>query len=79
MDRPYFDAPVDQLEQLLRDHKTSRVVLKQVRDELQYRRTARAKQLMREIDGILDGRVPLEQKAPRPPRSDDQTSLLDPE
>jgi hypothetical protein len=35
MDRPFFDTPVDQLEDLLRKHKTQRVILRQLRDELQ--------------------------------------------
>lgn len=78
MDRPFFDTPVDQLEDLLRKHKSQRVILQQLRDELQYRGTKRARQLIREVDGILEGKVPVEPKRPRPARPEDQLHLLDP-
>ena len=78
MDRPFFDTSVDQLEGVLRKHKDQRVILQQVRDELQYRGTKRAKQLIREVDGILEGTVPVHTKRPRPARPEDQLHLLDP-
>jgi hypothetical protein len=77
-DRPFFDTPVDQLEELLQKHKAQPVILRQVRDELQYRGTKRAKQLIREVDGVLDGRVPVKPKPPRAARPEDQLHLLDP-
>ena len=77
-DRPFFDTPVDQLEELLQKHKTQPVILRQLRDELQYRGTKRAKQLIREVDGVLEGVVPVKSKRPRSARPEDQLHLLDP-
>jgi hypothetical protein len=77
-DRPFFDTTVNELEALLKQHKTQPVILQQLRDELQYRETKRAKQLIREVDGILEGTVPVRPKRPRPARPEDQLHLLDP-
>jgi hypothetical protein len=77
-DRPFFDTSVDQLERLLQEHKTQPVILRQLRDELQYRGTKRAKQLIKEVDGVLEGTVPVKPKRPRAARPEDQLHLLDP-
>ena len=77
-DRPFFDSSIEQLEELLRKHTTQPIILRQVRDELQYRGTKRAKQLIREVDGVLAGAVPVRPKPVRPARPEDQLHLLDP-
>ena len=77
MDRPYFKSSLDEIERLVQEHKHQRVVLAQIREELQHRDTRRAKQLLREVEGILDGEV---RPPPRPSRAakpEDQIDLID--
>lgn len=57
-------------------HLDRRQVLGDVRDELTYRSTRRAKQLLREVEGVLTGAVPLPPKPPGPDTADNQMDLL---
>ena len=76
MDRPYMSATVDELEEMFRKHRGQRVVLRRLLDELDFRHTDRAKQLRKEIDGILRGVVPMPQKQLRAARPGDQIPLI---
>ncbi len=73
MDRPFMDAPIEKIEEMVRDHTSNRVVLAQVREELQFRKNRRARQLLKEVQGLLDGEVPM---PARPPRPDDPSNQL---
>ena len=77
MDRPYFKSSLDEIERLVQEHKHQRVVLAQIREELQHRDTHRAKQLLREVQGILDGEVRLPPRRPRAAEPEDQIDLID--
>jgi len=74
-DRPYFDHEIDQLEQLVLQNRDRAVILGQIRTELEYRTTARAKQLLKEVLALVEGKIP---KPPPPPadRATDQRSML---
>lgn len=76
MDRPYFDATIKELERLLTKHKSQRVVLAQLREELALRESPRAKQLHREVDGLLNGSLPPSQKTTRSTKPEDQLALI---
>jgi hypothetical protein len=78
VDRPFFKAPIEELEKLLSQHRFDHAVLGRLREELTYRTTRRAKQLMREVEGIIEGRVPTEKKT-RPAQPEDQLGLLGPD
>jgi hypothetical protein len=79
MDRPYMNASVDKLEDLLKEHRSERFVLAQLREELAFRKTTRAKQLLREVEGLLGGAVPMPPKPARPARLEDQLPLIESE
>lgn len=64
MDRPFKEAGIDQLEQVFEKHKHKRPVLARLRAELQRRNRPRAKQLLKEIEAVLDGTIPLEEPVP---------------
>ena len=55
MDRLYLQATVEELESVLRKHTAKRFVLAQLREGLKSCRTDRAKQLLREVEGLLSG------------------------
>jgi hypothetical protein len=74
-DRPFMKASIDELENMLKTHKSDHAVLGRLREELTYRTTPRAKQLQREVEGIIEGRVPIEKRA-RPDQPEDQLGLL---
>ena len=75
MDRPYFEATVKELDNLLKRHKSQRVVLAQLREELEFRKTLRARQLLREVEGLLSGAVPPPRRA-RAAKRQDQLRLI---
>jgi hypothetical protein len=75
MDRPFLQSTVDELEMLLRAHTTDRFTLARLREELLFRSTDRAHQLLREVEGLLSGVVPTKREA-RPAQPEDQVSLL---
>jgi hypothetical protein len=55
MDRPCFKAFVEELEKILRDHKSERLILAQLREELQFRKIDRSQQLLKEVLALLSG------------------------
>jgi hypothetical protein len=75
-DRPFMKASIDELEKVLKAHKSDHLVLGRLREELTYRTTERAKQLRREVEGLIEGLVPMEKRA-RAARPEDQLHLLD--
>lgn len=77
MDRPYMETTIEELEKIVDKHKADRVVLAQVREELGFRKRERAKQLLREVLGLLAGEVKMPRKAPKPDSPDAQLPLVD--
>ena len=67
MDRPFFHTTIDQLEKLASENLSSRTVLGRLREELTYRDTDRARLLLREVEGLRRGEVPM---PPRPAKPD---------
>jgi hypothetical protein len=78
VDRPFMRASIKELEKLLSQHRSDHAVLGRLREELTYRTTRRAKQLRREVEGVIEGQVPIK-KEPRPAQAEDQLGLLDPD
>ena len=76
MSRPFSDESIDTLEQIFTKHRHERVVLAQLREELLFRKTNRAKQLMKEVMGVLSGDVVLPDKPVRASKPEDQIELL---
>jgi hypothetical protein len=73
-----MQASIDELEKLLLQRKYEPAVLGRLREELTFRTTTRAKQLRREVEGLIDGSVPVERRE-REGRPEDQLRLLDPD
>lgn len=71
MTRPYIEHGIEQLEEIVGANREKRPVLAEILEELQYRRSLRAKQLRKEVQALLDGVV----GQVRPPRPDDQAEL----
>jgi hypothetical protein len=67
----------EELETLVRENLHNPMVLGQVREELTYRESDRAKALMRDVMGILRGEVPMPRKPPPPDSEENQLALLD--
>jgi hypothetical protein len=78
VDRSFIKASIQELERLLSQHKSDHAVLGRLREELTYRTTDRAKQLRREVEGVIEGLVPVKKKT-RPPQAEDQLGLLGPD
>jgi hypothetical protein len=76
MVRRYFKTPVEDLEELVRSNLNRKQVLGEIRDELTFRTTDRARQLLKEVEGVLRGDVPTRPEAPRPSHPDDQKELF---
>ena len=76
-ERKYFKTSVEQLEKLVEENLSHRQVLGEIRDELTYRKSARARQLLKEVTGVLTGDIPLPEEPPRESRPEDQIDLLD--
>ena len=76
MDRKYFKTPVDELEALFKENLNHLQVLGDIRDELTHRDTPRARQLLREVNGVLAGVVPAPDTPPGPERAENQLDLL---
>lgn len=76
VDRPFMDATIDQLEKLVDEHKSDRVVLAQIREELKFHKRKRAKQLLREVVGLLGGEVKMPKKPPKPDDPENQLPLV---
>jgi len=78
MAKPYQDHGIEELEALVKAHMHSRAVLDEIREELTYRRTKRAKALLRDVTGLLTGVVPMPRRPRKPDSPDDQLSFLSP-
>ena len=78
MAREYMKHSIDQLEELLKKHSSNHQVLGELRSELTYRSTPRAKQLLREVDGLINGVASPLKKDMKPPTPDDQGALFSP-
>jgi len=76
MSRKYFAAPIEELEVLFKANLHNLQILGELREELTYRTSERAKQLHREIRGVEEGLMPKGPKPLRPERPDDQGELL---
>ncbi len=77
-ERPYCDRTIDQLEELVAANRDRVAVLGHVRVELERRMTDRAKQLLKEVQALVEGRIP-KPKPPRTARRADQHSLFIPD
>lgn len=76
MSRPYFKHSIDDLEKLVRTHMHSHAVLGDIREELTFRETDRAKALLRDVMGLLTGVVEMPVREPRSDSPDNQFGLL---
>lgn len=76
MPRPYMEATIAELERLVSENRTSRTILAEIREELRFRKRERARQLLREVEGLLEGQVPMPPKPPKPDDPEDQLSLI---
>jgi hypothetical protein len=76
MDRPLFKATIQHLEGLLKGNPSDVFTLSRLREELTYRNTDRARQLLKVLEALLGGKVPMPPKPPRPARPEDQLELL---
>ncbi len=74
--RPHFDTTIDELERLVHENLHNIQVLGELRQELTFRTTERAKLLMRQIEAVVAGLLPVPPKPPAPERPDDQQELL---
>jgi hypothetical protein len=75
MPRPYLNHTIDELEQIVKENKHARPALAEVKEELGHRTTARAKRLLRDVDGLLTGEVAMPKRPPRPDSPKDQLKL----
>lgn len=73
MERKYFKTPIDELEALVEANLRHRQILGEIRDELTFRSNKRAKQLLKEVEALLDGIV----KPPRQPLPDRPQNQMD--
>jgi hypothetical protein len=60
----------------LKENRSEVFILSRLREERTYRDAARARQLLKEFEGLLGGKVPMPPKPPRPARPEDQLELL---
>lgn len=67
MPRQYINHSIDELEAFVQEHLRDRPVLAEIMEELEHRSTPRAKQLLKEVKGVLAGDV---NPPRRPYRSD---------
>ena len=64
------------MEALVKENLNHRQVLGEVRDELTFRKNQRAKQLLREVEGVLAGDLTVPDAPPRPDKAENQLDLL---
>lgn len=76
MVRRYIKFPIEELEHLFHANLHNLQVLGEIREELTFRSSERAKQLEREVFAVVEGRVPIGPKPLRPEKPDDQGELL---
>lgn len=72
-----MNATIDELEALVRKNQSNRVVLAQIREELKHHRRKRARQLLKEVLGLLEGQVPMPPKPPKRDRPENQLPLIE--
>ena len=77
MTRNYLDATIEELETLVSEHQHRRQVLGEIRDELTFRKTQRAKQLLSEVEGLLRGAVRMPSRPPPADSPENQLDILD--
>lgn len=73
--RPYVKHRIDQLKELVLQNRHSKAVLGPIREELEYRKIAGARQLLKEVRALVEDVVP-PPKRTRASRSTDQTDLF---
>lgn len=56
-DRPYFNVSTAHLEIIVSKNPSNLIILRAIRDELRHRRTRKAKELLRKVEGLLDEAV----------------------
>ncbi len=76
MDRPYLEMPIQDLEKIVRENKSSRVVLAKVKEELEFRTNRRAQQLQKEVLALLGGDLPMPPRKPPKEPPDSQLPLI---
>ena len=76
--RPYQRHSIDELGTELKKHRTNHQVLGELRSELTYRTTPRAKQMLREVTALIKGSITLPPTPMKPPEPNDQVVLFDP-
>jgi hypothetical protein len=76
MSRPFSTASITELEDVFQKNRYTRPVLGELREELGFRKTPRAKQLLKEVLAVLAGDVVLPDKPIRPSKPEDQIELL---
>jgi len=57
-DRPYIQMSIVELENLVKERRSDMAVLGPIRVELENRTTKRARQLLREVQGLVAGEIP---------------------
>ena len=77
MARQYIKASIEELEKLVADNQNRLQVLGDIRAELTYRETPRAKQLLREVEALLGGQVKMPPKPAPKDSTDNQLDMLD--
>jgi hypothetical protein len=75
MDRPFIEATIGELEEIFDEHVHKRPVLAKLKEELDHRSTDRAQQLRTEVQGVLDGDIPI--RKPPPEDSPDYQMTLE--
>jgi hypothetical protein len=76
LSRPFSEASIKQLQGIFRENRYKRVVLGELREELGFRKTRKAKQLLKEVLAVLAGEVVLPPKPVRSSKPEDQFELL---
>lgn len=76
MSRTYSEASIKQLQVIFHENRYKRVVVAELREELGFRKTPKAKQLLKEVLAVLAGDVVLPDKPIRPSKPEDQIELL---
>lgn len=74
--RKYFELDISELEGLMSENQHSPAVLGEIYEELSYRKTERAKQLRKEVEALLEGRIPMPPRPKRPDSPEDQIDML---
>lgn len=76
MSRPYRQHSLDDLSTVVDEQRHQPMVLRDVLDELNHRKTKAAKQLKKEVLGILEGRVKVRPEVPAEDSTENQLDML---